>query len=120
MFSRLTFSRTIDLVFLSALLSAAIAFFSSGIPRAIFGSYLVIFPVGFFFIASVFEENKHLSPIERLALGLASSLALIPVAVLALFFSAGVPIDFHSNLLVVLALSAIFYIAFKLRTALGK
>jgi uncharacterized membrane protein len=79
------------------------------IIRAIFGFVLILFIPGFSATYALFPQgSKEIDAIERVALSIGLSIALVTLSVFALNFFLKVPINLMNSLLVVLGLTLIF------------
>ncbi len=79
-----------DLVFLNVLVALsimAIAFFPTSIVRMALGTAYMLFLPGYAAMAALVPGNDRLTPIERVALSIGLSIALVPLVALALNFT---------------------------------
>lgn len=77
----------ITIILLSLFLDLLIAFYPDNLLRKALGLAFVLFFPGYVFITALFPEKKELDNLERLALSLGLSIAIVPLIGLLLNYT---------------------------------
>ena len=121
-FTRFNWLRINDLVYASEIASIIVLIIAEltfsalfGLIRIPIGIYFVLFPTGYLFTSALFSKEEELDAIERIALGVGLSIALIVLTVLAANVLLKVPITLSWSLILIFGLTTLCYAIFNLR-----